>query len=248
MDRNLVGWARETLTAAGVAMVVGFFLAWLDVFDRVSGFDLAWDSNSTLFLVPLAGIALAFAARGPWARIAALGAGLLVVGDVMFQIVHGVLDAGLATWLILGGAGMALAGISEARRGLRLVAGLAILAGFFAPWDDTSMFDFLRTVGFHGGLTVAVLWFVMIGGVCALAAAAGGARAKLLSAAAGVLVLGSITFSVASTLWTVSAWGAWITLGASVTALLIGVIAPHAKPGDDADTDARDDAAPAIAR
>jgi hypothetical protein len=244
MNRNLVGWAREILTASGVAMVAAFFLAWT-AFGRVSGLGMAWNGEHVLFLVPLAGVALAVAARGPWARLAALAAGVLVVGDVAFQIVSGVLDAGLATYLMLGGAALALASVAKpttSRNGLAIAGGVAILAGFFAPWDDISLFGALRDEGTRSlsyamGLHLDILWLVLVGGVCAIASGLGARNARALAAAAGISVIGSLVMYVGTAVWAVSAWGAWITLGAAATALVVGLIAPHTTPANDDPTD-----------
>ena len=233
-QRNLVPWAREVLTASGVVLVVAFFLGWIGAFgESVSGASLAWDDQHWLFLVPISGLALAALARGPYARLAAIGAGLLVAGNVVFEVVHGVLTSGLSMWLVLGGAGMAFAGISNQRRSLRVLAGIAILAGFFAPWNSESMFaslrdDNARALSDAMGLHLNLLWLVGIGGVVALAAA--GPRGQLMSALAGVLVLGSLALYIGSALVAVFAWGAWITLGASATALVVGITAPDRLP------------------
>ena len=234
MQRNLVPWAREALTAAGVALVAAFFLSWTDLFESKSGLGLAWDEHHWLFLVPLSGIALAIAARGPFARLAAIAAGLLVADDVLFEVVRGVVEGGLPTWLVFGGAGLALAAIPERRQSWRVVAGIAILAGFFAPWDDQSMFAVLRDSDMRHladawGLHLSVLWLVPVGGVCALAAASG-PKGRILAAVAGVLVLGSMGLYIGSAMALVFAWGAWITLGASATALVLAVIAPNEAP------------------
>ena len=67
-------------------------------------------------------------------------AGLLVAGDISYEMLRGVVHSGLDLWLMLGGAVVKLlAGFSE-EQSLRSIGGLAILAGFFAPWTSQSLF------------------------------------------------------------------------------------------------------------
>src|SRR5207248_214318 len=77
------------------------------------------------------------------------------------------------------------------------------------------------------GLHINVLWLVGLGGIAALAGAVDAKNGRALSAVAGALVLGSMGLYIGSALVLVFAWGAWITLGASATALVVAASAPN---------------------
>jgi hypothetical protein len=231
VQTKLARWASSVLTVVGATLVGAFFLAWVD---NTSGLGLAMDGERWLFLVPIAGVALAVSAasNGPFTRIAAIGAGLLVAGDLMLDMLRGMLHGGPELWLMLGGAGVVLAGLGEKNKGLRAAGGIAILVGFFAPWSDESMFRALWSYGGmladEIGISVRVLWLIPVAGITAIASAAL-PNGKKLAAFSGIAVFGSLLWMLGSVANLIFSWGAWITLGASGVALVLGVIAPGAK-------------------
>ena len=233
MQTKLAPWATSLLTLVGVVLVGAFFLAWIT--DGTSGLGLAWDGERWLFLVPLAGLALAATAitGSRYTRLAAIVAGVLVAGDLTFDLLKGLLHGGPDLWCMLGGAGLVLAGIGEKNKGLRGVGGLAVLVGFFAPWTGESTFRMLISEGADMaaafGISVRVLWLIPVAGLAAVASTArAGAAGKRVAAIAGVAVYGSLLWMIGSVANLIFAWGAWITLGASATALALGVLAPGA--------------------
>ncbi len=236
MEKRIAPWAAGALSTAGAVLIIAFFLPWVSVFGQsATGLGIAWDDNHWLFLVPLSGIALLGAARTEYARLAAIVAGLLVCGDVLLKSTHAMLDADLATWLVLGGAAAMIAGTSQRHASLRALGGLVVLAGFFAPWDSGSMFRSLldsdaRSVASAFGVMMYALWLVPVGALLGLAASRSPEGRKLAGLAGG-LVLGGILIYLGSALTAVFSWGAYATLGASAVALVIGVLAPPALRG-----------------
>jgi hypothetical protein len=115
------------LVFAGVALMVGFFLPWIDLggFVRVSGFDAvwhggaAWYTRGLLALLPFAGAALALAGLtgSRSAPLLGLGVGGGVLGYVLVKTVWSFVETtGWGMWLVLGGATVALvAGTLRAR-------------------------------------------------------------------------------------------------------------------------------------
>ena len=237
MNKPLAGWATSLLTLVGTVLVCAFFVAWVN--DGTSGLSLAWHQEHWLFLIPISGLALAATAQSKSAhtRIAAIGAGLLVTGDLMFDMLRGVMHGGLDLWLMLGGAALVLAGLGEKNRGLRTAGGVAVLVGFFAPWTSDSMFrgligegaDFAAAIG----INIKVLWLIPVAGIAALASGGiTGTRGRNIAAVAGIAVFASMMWMIGSVANLVFAWGAWSTLGASATALALGVLAPSDKPAN----------------
>lgn len=227
MQQKLAPWATHLLTVVGAVMFGAFFLAW--VVDGTSGLGLAWDGERWLFLAPVAGVALTAAAASgaSYTRLAAVVAGVVVAGDVGYELMKGVFHGGLDLWLMLGGAIVVLAGASEKNKGLRAVGGIAVLAGFFAPWTESTFSlltgdaaEFARMMG----ISVRVLWLIPLAGVGAIASSAVGG--KKLAIASGLAVFGALMWMIGSIANMVLAWGAWMTLGASAIALVIGVLAP----------------------
>ncbi len=237
-------WAEGALSSAGAVLLIAFFLPWVSIFGHsATGLGIAWDDNHWLFLVPLSGVALLGAARTEYARLAAIVAGLLVCGDVLLKSTHAMLDADLATWLVLGGAAAMLAGTSQRYASLRALGGLVVLAGFVAPWDSDSMFRSLldsdkREMASAFGVMMYALWLVPIGAVVGLAASRS-AKGKQLAGLAGGLVLAGILIYLGSALTAVLSWGAYATLGASTVALVLGVLAPPALRALPAGSDAK---------
>ena len=232
MNKQLAGWANQVLTVTGLVLVAAFFVAWIG--NGTTGWTIARHAEHWLFLVPVSGAVLALAAgsRSSATRPAAIAAGLLVAGDLMFEMMRGALHGGLELWLMLGGAALVLASLSDKHRALRTLGGLAVLAGFFAPWTHDSMFrgllhgaDFVAALG----VNIKILWLIPLAGVAAIASTKQARPgANKLALVAGLAVFGSMLWMIGSVANLVFAWGAWATLGASTTALALGVLAPGA--------------------
>ncbi|HUS33154.1 MAG TPA: hypothetical protein VMZ53_31850 [Kofleriaceae bacterium] len=234
MQKTLPKWAFGVLSFVGVALMGSMVLNWIDIdglFSR-TGVGLAWSDSHWLFLVPLAGAALlaTAATRSPHTRLVAIGAGLLVAGYVLFNIAHSIVHAGLDTWLILGGAGTMLAGVPSTRRAWRAVGGLMVIAGFVAPWVDYPLFKMLRHNIIDNGVG-NVLWAIPVGGVLGLFSVGNKGEGAKLAALGGSLVYGSLLLVIGLIAYTVFGLGAWIALGASATALVLGVLVRDVVPG-----------------
>lgn len=225
------------MSAAGVVLVASMFVDWIDVVGLAtqSGLGVAWDHKHWLFLVPVVGAVLAVAAgtRSEYTRFAAIAAGVVVAGDVMFSSTKSlVFNGGVATWLVFGGAGVVLGGVASTRRSWRIVGGIAVLAGFFAPWERESMVRILANgqaaaIADSFGIALRVLWLVPVAGIAAIASGLSShAKSGQLALVAGIAVFGSVAWLVGSVANLVFAWGAWGALGASAVALLIGVFVP----------------------
>src|SRR6185312_3959502 len=96
VQKPLPKWALGVLSLAGVVLVGSMLLSWIDMGDySVRGLTLAWDENHWLFLVPLAGAVLAAAAatRSEHTRLAALFAGFVVTGYVLFNLAHSIIHS-----------------------------------------------------------------------------------------------------------------------------------------------------------
>ena len=226
---TLPQWAYGVLSVAGVALVASMFLSWIDLGGEYtrSGLGLAWDENHWLFLVPVAGALLVAAAatRSEFTRLAAIFAGIVVTGYALFDMSRSMIHAGLDTWLMLGGAGVILAGAKD-RALWRGAGGVLVLAGFFAPWADISLWDMLRaTSGWNSGLTVHVLWLIPLAGVVGIISAGNARNGKQLAIAAGATIYGAFLWAIGSMAYLVFGFGAWAALGASTVALVIGVLA-----------------------
>jgi hypothetical protein len=231
----LPSWAHGVLSAVGVTLVASMFLAWVDVAGETrNGLWFAWHHKHWFFLVPVTGALLVAAAstRSEMTRLAALGAGVAVAGTILFQFARGLIDGGIDTWLIFGGAGVILGGVASTRKDWRIAGGVAVLAGFFAPWDDQSLWNALTSSELEFlteglGVTVRILWLVPVAGLVAigsgLSSSAKSGRAALV---AGLMVFGSFAWVIGSFANLVLGIGAWAALGASALALAIGIFAP----------------------
>jgi hypothetical protein len=104
---------------AGIALVVGFFMPWIDLggLVSVSGWDLVRDSHISLgtrvifALCPILGAALAFAAFGGSRNAAkvSIAAGLGVLGYTGFKIAYTFAKiTGWGLWLVLAAGVVAL--------------------------------------------------------------------------------------------------------------------------------------------
>ena len=232
----LPAWAYGLLSAIGAVLVASMFVNWVDVGgESATGLGLAWEHEHWLFLVPVVGVLLAVAAgsRSEYTRLAAIAAGVVVSGNVMFQFAKTLfVDGGVDTWLVFGGAGVILGGVAATRRSWRVVGALAVLAGFVAPWDDQSMWRLLtsRELDFLTdglGITVRVLWFVPLAAIVAIGSGVSShAKAGRVALVAGLAVFGAFAWMIGSAANLVLAWGAWAALGSSALALVIGVLAP----------------------
>jgi hypothetical protein len=230
VTKNLPRWAFGVLAVAGVALAGSMFLNWIDAGGVFSmrGITLAWEANHWLFLVPIAGLVLAAAAatRSQHTRLAALAAGIAVTGYTMFDLAKSVLSSGLDTWLILGGAGVMLAGAAKERFALRAIGGLAVIVGFIAPWADFSMFKLLTSDMMSAlGWSYRLLWLVPAAGVLGVISAGSAATGGKLAVIAGVAVYGVFVYLIGAGALAVFGLGAWIALGASAVALVIAVLA-----------------------
>jgi hypothetical protein len=238
MQTPMPKWATAVLTLVGTVMVASMFVNWIDVGAvEWSGWRFA-RSEHYLFLVPLLGAVLAASAatRARHTRAAAIGAGALIVGAVLYDLSRRAIHADLSTLLVLGGAGMVLAGRGDHGKLWRIGGGVAVLAGFFAPWDANSLFTLLtdRTVRMvldHLGVAMRTLWLIPIAAIAAIATAAmPPAIGRKVGTVAAVAVYGALLVLVGTTASIVLAWGAWTTLGAAAVALAVGLLARGPAP------------------
>ena len=83
------------------------------------------------------------------------------------------------------------------------------------------------------GINVKVLWLIPVAGIAAIASAKKtGPGAKKIALVSGIAVFGSMLWMIGSVANLFFAWGAWTTLGASATALALGVLAPTASASE----------------
>lgn len=235
MNKALPGWAYSLLAVCGLVLVISMLMPWVSAFGHSeSGLALARHQNHWLFVVPVVGALLlaAAATRSEMTRLAAIAAGVAITGYIVFQFAKSVvLDGGADSWLVFGGAGAILGGVSSRRSSWRIVGGLAVLAGFFAPWSDDSMFAVLRsedlsiiTEGF--GVTVRVLWLIPLAAAVAIGSGLSPSpRSAAAALGAGLAVVGSIAWTIGSFANLVLASGAWAAFAASVVALVVGLLA-----------------------
>lgn len=228
MQKSLPAWAFGVLGVVGVVLVGSMVLNWIDFGGAFTarGFSLAMNDNHWLLLVPVAGIALiaGAATRSSHTRLAAIFAGVVVTGYVLFDLTRSIIHSGLDTWLMLGGAGAMLAGVGKDRSWLRAAGGAAVLAGFFAPWVELSMAKTLWH-GYIDGLVFKSLWLVPLAGLVGIISAGNRTSGARLAAGAGVTVYATFLVVIGTTALMVFGLGAWLALGASSVALVIGVLA-----------------------
>jgi len=237
-------WAYGVLSVAGVALVASMVLNWIDLGGSWSrtGIGLAWDENHWMLLVPLAGALLVAAAstRSEFTRIAAIFAGIVVTGYVLFDLSRSIIHSGLDTWLILGGAGVMLAGSSRERVLWRAAGGVLVLVGFFAPWTRDSLWKGLTAAsGWDMGFTIRVLWLIPLAGVVGIISAGNARNGKALAIASGATIYGAFLWVIGSMAYLVFGMGAWAALAASTVALAIGVMArklPQSLPSPSQDS------------
>jgi hypothetical protein len=223
----------RALAGAGVLLVVAFFGPWLDLLGlvRASGWALAREESlggqrHLLWLAPAGGALLAgLALRGRReARAAALAVGLFVVGLAVYQVLDGLVESlRYGAWLtILGAVAVIVGAASPRHRGAVMVAGVAVIAGFFLPWLGQgrlalSGFDLARLEGAAGLLAPSWLFAIpVLGAAATLAALAERTRRISLLAGAGVLA-----YLYVASLNLFLGWGAWLTLAAAAAAALL---------------------------
>lgn len=116
---------RVWMGIAGVGLVVGFFLPWLDLgVAGASGWDIVRSdlfslTSVILLLCPLLGVALAIAAFGKQKEAAAvsIAAGGGVLGYTFYKLAWGFVKiSGVGLWMVLGAAAAALVLGLSARR------------------------------------------------------------------------------------------------------------------------------------
>ena len=107
------------LGVLGAAIVLGFFLPWIDVGGhvKVSGWDFvreggfAWHTRLLLALCPIAGGSLAIAGftRARSAASAAIATGAGILGYVVYKMAYGFIKlTGVGLWMVLAAAAIAL--------------------------------------------------------------------------------------------------------------------------------------------
>ena len=234
MNTKLAKWASSLLVVAGVVLVGAFFLSWIrDWGDGgTSGWTLAHDKH-WLYAVPISGVLLAAAAaqRASITRLVSLVAGLLVAGDFAYHLLRDMIHSDLTTWLLLGGATITLVGVDPKRRALRAVGGACVLLAFFAPWErsramftiDLAWADMFSLLG----VAIILVYGSMLAAVVAIASAfttkPWGKTAAMISGVSVFVAYFWLLLTVANMFL---GWGAWLTLGASGTALAMAVLAP----------------------
>ena len=116
------------LSALGAAIVLGFFLPWIDAGGpaKISGWDfvreggLAWHTRLILAMCPIAGLSLAIAGftRAKGAANLALGIGVGILGYVVYKVGYGFIKVtGIGLWMVLAAALIALVVGLTARAG-----------------------------------------------------------------------------------------------------------------------------------
>lgn len=203
-------------------MVASMFFAWIDFGGiSASGLSIAWHDDHWLFIVPAAGawLAATASARSEHTRLAAGLAGLVVAGDVAWEMAKDMLHMPVEGWLIVGGAAVILLGVPHARRALRLIGGVAVLAGFVMARVYTEA----DTISVSGLL----LWVIPLAGVVAsLSAFASDPKAGRIALAAGASVYGVLVLLLGLAAYFVFGLGAWGAFGASALALVAGFVIP----------------------
>lgn len=227
--------AATALMVVGVVLVAAFFAPWIDVMGqlKISGWELAKNDVTRLYLVPVLGLALiaAGATRSKYLPLVAAIASLAIVGTTAYYTVRGVLQFEYGALITLAGGGVALAGIGDQRRGLRALGGAMALVGFFLPWrDGDSAFAMLRSdeadLARAMGIAVSALWLIPAGAFLAIASTVTAkGNGKALAGLGGAAVLGGFFWFLGSAVNLVAGWGVWATLGAGVAAGALALVA-----------------------
>jgi len=234
------------LALAGGAIVLGFFLPWIDLGPlSASGLDYArhgaalhqlrgggdggWFRHAA-WLFPIAGAALLVA--GLWlprlGRWLALGVGLAMIAWI--AAVTGktlVLALSWGGWVELAcAAALVVAGLTGART-LAAAAGAVAAMGFLFPWyQHASGYDIARIAsrGLHLRLG-ELAYFAIVGGVLGIVASNRRPLRRGLALAAGALVAIATLTLYAAVADVVLGLGAWLTILGSTAALLVGLVA-----------------------
>lgn len=228
MYKNRPAWVSGVLLFSGLALLGSMLMRWVDTGTlQATGLEIARNTNHWLFLIPAAGalLVLLTVTRSPHIQLAAIVAGAVTPGYMAFNMAHAfAIHAGLDTWLILGGAGLMILGAGPGGRLWRAVGGIAVLVGFFAPWtgDASTWHVLIRQRPTY--LAERMLWDILLAGGVGVVAAFLPSGGKLAGMASGT-ILGTALFLIATVLAHVFGFGAWLALGASVIALVVGVLA-----------------------
>jgi hypothetical protein len=234
------------LALAGGALVLGFFLPWLDLGPfSASGLDYAqhgaalhqlrgggdggWFRHA-VWLFPLTGAALLV--TGLW--LPRLGRGLALVAGLAtiawIAVVTGktlVLALSWGGWVELAcAAALVVAGLTGTRALAGAAGGIAAI-GFLFPWyQDTSGYDIARIAARGLHLRVGELAYLAVaGGVLGLVASSGRPLRRGLALIAGALVAIATLTLYAAVADVVLGLGAWLTIIGATAALLIGLVA-----------------------
>lgn len=237
--KTLPGWTFVVFAVLGAALIGSMALTWAgeDPF-AVSGYVLATQFSKWLLLVPISGVCLLLLAltKSPHVRLAALAAGVVTVGYLLFVIALSMMHGGADLYMIIGGATALVIARKPQRAPLRALAGLVIIVGFFAPWTARSAFRFL--IQEHTGLElfIHVFWLILVGGILGVASAFAKQKATTLAVTGAVLVFAAFATVLAIAVIFVLHFGSWIALGAGVLSMIVALVAPRTPtaPGPEA--------------
>jgi hypothetical protein len=116
MSRSTV---RRAIFLSGLALVVGFFLPWLDLGGpfRASGFDAVWNANGItafrvmMLMVPIGGLAMMLSAaiQSRYARLISLGTGACLGAFGVYKALELFFRVtGWGLWIVLAAATVAV--------------------------------------------------------------------------------------------------------------------------------------------
>ena len=224
--------------AAGAALVVGFFLAWVDLgdFGSITGLDLARQTGWTYHLyaiAPVLGAALLYYGLTDPRRARSLGvlSGVIVLGYCAYASGHDVAQSlRWGGWIAVAGAAGLVASGGAKQKGLATIAGAIAAIAFFLPWfSDASGFDIARGGGVEGfGLRLAPVWLSLGGAVLGAIGGLGELRGPRIAALGGLLVIAGIMWPYVALANLVFGAGAWLTLGGAGVALGAGLATKRA--------------------
>jgi hypothetical protein len=182
-----------------------------------TGLSIAWHVNHWLFIVPAVGAWLAIAAviRASHTRLAAFAAGLAVAGDVAYEFGKDMIHMSAGSWLVLGGSSLVLLGVPTARRALRVIGGVAMVAGYVMSGGIHT-----ASLSMSGGL------IAVAGVVAALSGFSQRPSMRWVALAAGGLVYALLVLVLGLGAYLIFGVGAWAAFGASVLAFAIALVAP----------------------
>jgi hypothetical protein len=114
---------------------------------------------------------------------------------------------------------------------LVVVAGLALVVGFFLPWIDlgigprASGLDVVRHATDSGFFRWMVLAVPVLGLAMVLTGATGSRHARVVSLATGFVLVGYGVFKTVHTFFAVSGFGLWLVIAAGCAALVVPLLA-----------------------